>query len=170
MEWLNANAPAIQAVGSLIAIATSLIAITIAIWVPFRIHSNQERERQREIRLRGQAMALLIDPLLRAIDGEIEHLGTLRPEDPSQIDLPESIMSLSDHMWLMGEAGGSVLQLIGIIQIHNRILEETPILPIDMEEEQRLEFARLFHERLGFARECISEALAAIDRLIQPNE
>ncbi len=67
----------------------------------------------------------------------------------------------------MGEAGGHVLQLIGILQTHNRILAETISLPIDMDEEERREFSRLFHERINLARECLTDAFAAIDMLLK---
>ena len=160
MEWLNQNAATIQAVGTLLAIA-------IAIWVPFKIHSNETRRREREIRLKGQAIALLIEPLLRAIDGQIDREGFVRPEGSRQIEIPETILSLSRDLWLMGEAGGNVLQLIGILQAHNRILEDTISVPADMDEEERREFSRLFHERLNLARECLTDAFAAFDMLLK---
>ena len=160
MEWLNQNAPAIQAVGTLLAIA-------IAIWVPFKIHRNEARRGEREIRLKGQAIALLIEPLLRAIDGQIDREGIVRPEGPNPIEIPEEILSHSRDFWLMGEAGGNVLQLIGILQTHNRILEETVPLPTDMDEKERREFAHLFHERLNLARKCLRDAFAAIDILLK---
>ncbi len=159
MEWLNQNAAAIQVVGTLFAIA-------IAIWVPFNIHSNETSTREREIRLKGQAIALLIDPLLRAIDGEIESKSLVHEAGSSPIEIPDTILSLSRDLWLMGESGGNVLQLIGILQAHNSLLEQTISLPIDMEKEERREFARIFHERLNLARECLRDALAAIDVLL----
>ena len=162
MEWLNQNAAAIQAVGTLLAIA-------IAIGVPFKIHLNQTRKQEREIRLKGQAIALLIEPLLRTIDEEVDREGFVRPEGPHRIEIPETILSLSRDLWLMGEAGGNVLELIGILQTHNRLLGRTISMPIDMEEEERREFSRLFHERINLARECLRDAFAAIDTLLTPN-
>ena len=88
MEWLKEYAAVIQAIGTLLAIA-------IAIWVPFKIHSNETRRREHENRLKGQAIALLIEPLLRVIDGQIEREGILRPEGPRQFEIPELLLSLS---------------------------------------------------------------------------
>ena len=67
----------------------------------------------------------------------------------------------------MGQAGGNVLHLMGILQAHNRLLEETISLPTDMDETERHEFLGLFHERLKLARECLKDAFAAINILLE---
>lgn len=65
LQWLNDNAPAVQAVGT-------LFAIGIAILVPFTIHRNEMRKKEQEVLLKGQALAILIDPLLQAMRIAIE--------------------------------------------------------------------------------------------------
>ena len=91
----------------------------------------------------------------------------MRQDGPRQIEIPEAIFSLSRDLWLIGEAGGNVLQLIGILQAHNRLLQDTISLPMDMEDEDRREFSRLFHERFNLAREYLREAFAAIEILLK---
>ena len=92
--WLNPIAAAIQAVGT-------LIALGIAIWVPFKIHRNDVRRQERGNRRKGQAIALLVDPLLRTIDGQVEREDILRQEGPRPIQIPEAILALSGDFWLM---------------------------------------------------------------------
>lgn len=156
----QSNAPAIQAV-------LTVVAVAIAIYVPFQIHSNETHRRECEIRRKGQAIALLIGPLLRVVDEQIERANFVPLEGPRQIEIPETVLSLLKDLWLMGAAGELVLQLIGILQAHNRILERTISLPVDMLEEEKREFSQLFHERLNLARGCLRDTFAAIDILLE---
>ena len=145
----------------------AIIAIGVAVWVPSKIHSNETRRRNREVRLKGKAIALLIDQLLRDIDGQLERASVARRERPPQIEMPKTILSLSHDLWLMGEAGEYVLQLIGMIQTHNRMVMEPISLPTDMADEERREYWRGYFERIPLARGCITEALAAIDVVLK---
>ena len=157
---MSEGAAWVQAIGS-------ILAIGVAIWVPSNIHLNETRRRENEIRLKGQAIALLIKPLLLVIDRQIERERTPRRDGPIAIEVPKELLTLSKDFWQMGEAGGYVMQLIGTLQTHNRLVEDTISLPIDMEEEDRLEYSRLYRERLKLARDCIGNASSSIDDLLR---
>lgn len=149
----------VQAIGS-------IIAIGVAVWVPFKIHSNETHKKESEIRLKGQATALLIQPLLLVVDGQLERQAFLRPSGAIQIEIPDELLNLTKDFWQMGAAGHHLMQLIGALQSHNGVVRDTISYPMDMEDEEREEYSRLYHERMDIARACIKDANSAIEDLL----
>lgn len=169
-KWLNENAPAVQAVGTLLAVATAIVAAFIAIYVPFKINQNETRRQEHDRFLKSQAIAILVEPLLYDLDMQVEAGSMPLTAEPRLIEIPEALKSLTRDLWLMGHAGGHVLQLIGHVQVHNRILWELPTLPIDMLDDEQAVYTRNFNERITLMRECVKEASAAISLLLEPKK
>lgn len=102
MGWLNANAPVVQTVAS-------VFAFFIAISVPLLMLRNEIRKRDHENRAKGQAVAVLVEPVLRSHKREIERMSKIVGK-PEPIELPQQLLSRSNDFWRMGKAGAATLR------------------------------------------------------------
>ena len=148
-EWTPAW---VQAIGT-------LIALFIAIAVPWRIHLNESRQRKSEKRLQGQAIAILIRPILIVLRGTIERAmvaGSNGDYAAMDVEVPSSIKEQVNLLWLMGSAGGHVLTVISALDANSRLVREH----IGVKNPTQSQI----NERLRLTLECLENARdAAVD-------
>ena len=144
----------------------TLIALAVAIWVPFRIHKSERRELEKDRIRQGQGIALRVMHVLRALDGQIERAlsgieSEYQDEAPEFKDLaiavPQPIEDVLDQLWLMGSAGGSILHAVSTLQTNK------------IENANVNEIGHVFDlavERLESVRRDIADALEAIDQIV----
>ncbi len=146
----------------------TLIALCIAIAVPWRIHLSERRQRETEKRRQGQGIAVLISPILLVLDGAIERAivaGSNGNYSAMDIEMPSSVIEQVNLLWLMGPAGGHVLNVISTLDANSRLIREQLSVrnPTQSHINQR---SGLALERLAIARDAVADAVAAMEVLI----
>ena len=150
----------------------TMVALIIAIAVPWSIHRSERRKNKVDKLHQGQAIAMLIGHHLRALDGEIERaIASADKGDFAgmSIKVPQSIEAEVNQLWLMETAGGYVLHLIATLKSNKRLIETALPLLKDRSPTEITSAINLGKERLQSAREDIKNALKAMDRLLDRN-
>lgn len=159
IQFDGALAAWVQAIGT-------IVALIIAIWVPLSLHEKRAKERSMEMLLRGQALAILLSPQLQLMKSEFE----LMPAYWDRLEpwvIPDDISNNLDKLWLMGEPGAHIIQLVNTIKAHNFFISSRYVRPMDMEDDDRKEFNSLVMDRVQLASESISDAMSGIDQLLE---
>jgi len=125
-------------------------------------------ERADKIRLRGQALAIVLHPALLLLKGSLvlalEGRDTLEDLD---VPPPSALEKYIHDYWMMGPAGGHILQLISILRTHHDIVRQwqgvaTGVAFRNGEEE----FRHLCRNRLSLALESCRDAIRSTNTLI----
>lgn len=152
----------------------TFVALTIAIGVPWYIHQKEGEERTAEKLLQAQGLALLIRPSLIVLIGKLEReerllTGGVPSQALSPIKLPTAIMEQVNLFWLMGGAGGHVLQLIATLDADDQLVSDYKALvdingvPDRQEANRKLEIRK---SCLQVAQADATDALALIKVLL----
>ena len=152
LRWLEAHpgsANWFQAIGSIAAI---VFVGLFALFQARRARSHEDLDRIR----RAQGLALVLVPVLREFKPKIE--AAIIQE--SKLEPPDEVLHLLDQLYVLGVAGGFVLQMVAILQAHQRA--EAP--PNDQNSEARSSYNSVARQRLAHAlRYCVD----AIDALVK---
>ena len=160
--WLKANAHLsgwIQGAGTLIALA-------IAIGVPWCIHRNEVREKKRTKLHQAQGLAILLGPSLRVLQEEIKTAKGLPRFSQKIVDIPDDLTTEVQSLWIMGAAGGHILQAIAALRSNKRQIEDARPVVAGNSAREVSEIINIANEKLLIADRDIDDALDAIDRLI----
>src|SRR3954464_3999210 len=112
LHWLEAHpgtATWLEAVGR---IARILFVYLLVLFQGRRANSHQNTDRIR----RAQGLALLLIPVLIAFKPKLE-VAIVRE---SKLPPPDEVMHLLDQLYILGVAGGLILQMVGTLQAHER--------------------------------------------------
>jgi hypothetical protein len=162
LQWIEdheALAAWVQAIGAIVAIIGAfLIAYFEGRRAKVREEARGVREEADRLR-RAQGLALMLQPELRAFEGRVEqHILHAIDRSPTP---PKSILDHADQLHLLGEAGGAILQMIGVLNADAWMVRRS------IPEEELAQFDKLRAERLQIARACCAEAVRGLERIIQ---
>lgn len=152
VHWLEAHpgtASWLEAVGSIAAI---VFVYLFALFQGRRANSHQNTDRIR----RAQGLALLLIPVLAAFKPKLE-MAILHESKPSP---PDEVMHLLDQLYILGVAGGLVLQMVATLQAHERA--EPPAVE---NEGARSSYNSMARQRLDSALRYCEDAIGALMKL-----
>jgi undecaprenyl pyrophosphate phosphatase UppP len=152
LYWLEAHpgtATWLEAVGSIAAI---VFVYLLVLSQGRRANSHQNTDRVR----RAQGLALLLIPVLIAFKPKLE--AALVRE--SKLPPPDEVMHLLDQLYILGVAGGLILQMVATLQAHQRAE------PAPMENEgARSAYNAMAKQRLDSALRYCEDAIDALMKL-----
>jgi hypothetical protein len=111
LRWLEAH-PGTAGWAQAIVASLAILAVYFAATIPVKAEA---RYRAQEKKLRADGMALLLLPEILVLKGEIETLIDSGDIYEPPVTIPPSLLSRADELYLLGEAGGRLLQAIGMI-------------------------------------------------------
>lgn len=171
-DWtvsLDGNVAAwVQAIGT-------LIALCIAIAVPWHIHSREAAARKSEIYSQGKAVATVVRPCLIKMRIQLEqrlietkkNLEQPLPEKPivpAMMPIDNILLEQIDKFWMIGLVGDRILRLVsGLQSINNFIIETEENMrahPIP-ESQQRALLVRT----CGYIQQCMDQTDSALSEL-----
>jgi uncharacterized protein YqfA (UPF0365 family) len=114
--WRDQGAAAwAQAIGTVIAI------IGTAAGVRYQTQAA-ERTRLREKVLEAQGLAILLGPLTKLLHGKVTAAQNEEWLENHPVEIPGAILSRLDRLWIMGGAGGNLLQAVAALQANNAFI------------------------------------------------
>lgn len=169
MGWIGRH----YALASWIQAGGTLIALVIAIGVPWFLHSREIRERQTDRVHQAQGIALLIRPSLVVLKGKLKRELALAkngaaPAEFRAIKVPKTITGQIDQLWMMGGAGGHALQLISTLDADAQTLDEFTHY-MNRAEQDLIIINRMLASRtkiLEAARNDATDALIEIEEIL----
>jgi hypothetical protein len=153
LHWLEAHpgtASWLEAVGSIAAI---LFVGLFALLQARRATSHEDLDRIR----RAQGLALVLVPVLRGFIPKIE-VAIIRE---SKLEPPDEVLHLLDQLYVLGVAGGFVLQMVATLQAHQRAEEPRN----DDDGSARSSYNSMAKQRLADALRCCEDAIDALAKL-----
>jgi hypothetical protein len=153
-EWIEAHqgtAAWMQALGA-------VLTVGIAIWISRRdIRRVQQAERRR-----ATGLAVLLHTEMVDLRHRITRAIASVTLTERRVTLPESLGQHSADLYLLGRAGGFLLQMISTLRAHNRQVDEMERLgEIDLELWNGLE------RNLEMIASACDEAIAGMDKIIE---
>jgi hypothetical protein len=109
--WFEAHPGSAMWVQAIVA-GIAIIAVYLAATIPVRAEA---KVRERDRRLRAEGMALLLIPEIIVLKGEIETCIDSGSIYDALLEVPESLVSKTDQLYLLGPSGGRLLQAIGMV-------------------------------------------------------
>ena len=152
LEWFEAHpgtASWLEAVGSIGAI---VFVYLFALFQGRRARSHEGIDRIR----RAQGVALVLVPVLTAFRSKIE--AALIRE--SKLEPPDEVLHLLDQLYVLGVAGGFVLQMVAALQANQRAE-----LPLEDDENARSSYNSMARQRLVDALRYCDDAIDALAKL-----
>ena len=116
----------------------------------FRSHENIDRIR------RAQGLALVLIPVLTAFRPKIE-AAIIHESKPAP---PDEIIHLLDQLYILGVAGGLILQMVAALQANQR-----SELAANANETARSSYNSIVRQRLSYALRYCDDAIGALLRL-----
>jgi hypothetical protein len=123
------------------------------------------RERWKERRLKAQALALLLHTQLVGFQGKIEVAISQGNYLLAGVQPPAALVARTDELYLLGKAGGLLLQMISTLNAN-----EAFVLELQRLQAQNGEVWGGVKQSLDGALACCTEAIVEISRLIAPRE
>ena len=151
LGWCEAHpgiANWLQAIGSIAAI---VLIYLFALFQFGRTRSHEEIDRIRK----AQGLALILVSVLVAFKPKIEAAITQQ----SKIEPPDEVLRLLDQLYILGVAGGLILQMIATLQVHNQVP------PSNEAEDVRNSYASIARQRLDLGLRYCEDAIAALTKL-----
>ena len=152
LQWFEAHAGTagwLQAIGSIAAIVFVYL-FALLQNRRFRSHENTDRIR------RAQGLALVLIPVLIAFRPKLE-AAIIQESQPAP---PDEVIHLLDQLYILGVAGGSLLQMVATLQANQR-----SELPADANETARSSYNSVVRQRLSYALRYCDDAISALLRL-----
>jgi hypothetical protein len=152
LDWFEAHpgtASWLEAVGSIGAI---VFVYLFALFQGRRARSHEDIDRIR----RAQGLALVLAPVLTEFRPKIE--AALIRE--SKLEPPDEVLHLLDQLYVLGVAGGFVLQMVATLQANQRAE-----LPVNNDENARSSYNSMARQRMGDALRCCDDAINALVKL-----
>jgi hypothetical protein len=152
LEWFEAHpgtASWLEAVGSIGAI---VFVYLFALFQGRRARSHEDIDRIR----RAQGLALVLVPVLSGFRPKIE-AALIRER---KLEPPDEVLHLLDQLYVLGVAGGFVLQMVATLQANQRAE-----LPVNNDENARSSYNSMARQRMGDALRCCDDAINALVKL-----
>jgi hypothetical protein len=152
LQWFEAHpgtASWLEAVGSITAI---VFVYLFALFQGRRTRSHESTDRIR----RAQGLALVLIPALTAFRPKIE-MAIIQESKPAP---PDEIVHLLDQLYVLGLAGGLILQMVAVLQANQRAE-----LPPNENENARSSYNSIARQRLGDALRYCDDAIYALMKL-----
>src|SRR5450759_703433 len=152
LQWFEARpgtAAWLEAIGSIAAI---VFVSLFALYQNRRARSHEDIDRIR----RAQGIALILIPVLTAFRPKIE-AAIIHESQPSP---PNEIIYFLDQLYVLGVAGGLILQMLVTLQANQR-----SELPANSNETARLAYNSVARQRLGNALRYCDDAIQALTKL-----
>ena len=152
LQWFEAHpgtAGWLEAVGSIAAIIFVYL-FALLQNRRFRSHENIDRIR------RAQGVALVLIPVLTTFRPRIE-AAIIHESKPAP---PDEIIHLLDQLYILGVAGGSLLQMVATLQANQR-----SELPANANETARSSYNSVVRQRLSDALRDCDDAGGALQKL-----
>jgi hypothetical protein len=152
LQWFEAHpgtASWLEAVGSITAI---VFVYLFALFQGRRTRSHESTDRIR----RAQGLALVLIPALIAFRPKIE-MAIIQESKPAP---PEEIVHLLDQLYVLGLAGGLILQMVAVRQANQR----AELAPTE-NENARSSYNSIARQRLGDALRYCDDAIYALMKL-----
>ena len=137
VQWFEAHsgtASWLEAVGSITAI---VFVYLFALFQGRRTRSHETTDRIR----RAQGLALILIPVLTAFRPKIE-TAIIQESKPAP---PDEIVHLLDQLYVLGVAGGLILQMVAVLQANQRAE-----LPPNETENAPASYKLIARQRLGY--------------------
>ena len=153
LQWIEAHpgiASWLQAVGSIAAI---VFVGLFALLQGRRATSHGDLDRIR----RAQGLALVLVPVLRGFKPKIE-AAIVRE---SKLEPPDEVLHLLDQLYVLGVAGGFVLQMVATLQAHQRAEQPRN----DDDGSARSSYNSIAKQRLADALRNCEDAIDALVKL-----
>jgi hypothetical protein len=166
----------VQAIGS-------IVAIVVAFWIAYS--EGRQTKKREEARTaseeadrlrRAQALALMIMPELAALEGTLDrlwdrlwaHVDTDHLSFQA-VTVPKTILEVADQLYLLGGAGGSILQMIGTLNADAALITANRDVEgmLTIGHVAQAEFERLRKERLNIARKNCADAVRELRRIVE---
>ena len=139
----------LQAIGSIAAI------VLIYLFALFQFRRTRSHEGIDRIR-KAQGLALILVAVLVAFKPKIEAAITQQ----SKIEPPDEVLRLLDQLYILGVAGGLILQMIATLQVHNQAAP-----PSDEAEDVQNSYASIGRQRLDLTLRYCENAINALTKL-----
>jgi hypothetical protein len=152
LDWFEAHpgtASWLEAVGSIGAI---VFVYLFALFQGRRARSHEDIDRIR----RAQGLALVLVPVLSGFRPKIE-AALIRER---KLEPPDEVLHLLDQLFVLGVAGGFVLQMVATLQANQRAE-----LPVNDDENARSSYSSMARQRLGEALRYCDDAIDALVKL-----
>jgi|SRR5258706_9667216 hypothetical protein len=152
LQWFEAHpgtAGWLDAIGSIAAI---VFVYLLGLSQGRRTKSHEDVDRVR----RAQGLALILIPVLTAFRPKIE-TAIIQESKPAP---PDEVVHLLDQLYVLGLAGGSILQMVAVLQANQRA--ERP--HSDNEDAQSM-YNSIARQRLGDALRYCEDAMQALMKL-----
>jgi hypothetical protein len=105
---------------------------------------------------RAQGLALILIPVLTAFRPKIE-TAIIQESKPAP---PDEVVHLLDQLYVLGLAGGLILQMVAVLQANQRAE-----LPPNENENARSSYNSIARQRLGHALDYCDDAIKALIKL-----
>jgi len=159
LQWIEAHQGAaawVQALGA-------ILAIGVALWISRR---DTRRRRQAE-RRRATGLAVLLHTEMVDFRHRLTSAMQATAFPDLKVSLPESLVQHSADLYLLGSAGGALLQMISTLRATNRQIDESqrkyPTTTANIDRILRPGIV----DSLRLARDACDEAIAALDKIIE---
>jgi len=152
LQWFEAHpgtAGWLDAVGSIAAI------VFVGLFALFQGRRTRSHESTDRIR-RAQGLALILIPVLTAFRPKIE-TAIVQESKPAP---PDEIVQLLDQLYVLGVAGGLILQMVAVLRANQRAER-----PSNENENGQSMYNSIARERLGDALRYCEDALQALMKL-----
>src|SRR5258705_542961 len=146
LQWFEAHpgtASWLEAIGSITAI---VFVYLFALYQGRRTRSHENTDRIR----RAQGLALVLIPVLTAFRSKIE-AAIIQEGKPAA---PDEVMHLLDQLYILGVAGGLILQMVAVLQANQRAE-----LPPSEDENARSSYNSITRQRLGDALRALPDKI-----------
>src|SRR5712664_1469499 len=152
LQWFEAHP---GTAGWLDAVGSSAAIVFVGLFALFQGRRTRSHESTDRVR-RAQGLALILIPVLTAFRPKIE-AAIIQESKPA---LPDEIVQLLDQLYVLGLAGGSILQMVAVLQANQRA--ERP--PNENENGQSVHNS-IARQRLGDALRYCEDAMQALMKL-----
>jgi len=155
LGWLEGHpgtAAWLQAIGSIAAIGL------IYLFALFQFRQTRSHDEVDRIR-KAQGLALVLVAVLVEFKLKIETAIVHQ----SKLDPPDDVVHVLDQLYILGVAGGSILQMVASLQANNQLVPP----PLDDAEDARSSYASITRQRLTDALRYCDDAIGALTKLIR---
>jgi len=152
LQWFEAHpgtAGWLDAVGSIAAI------VFVGLFALFQGRRTKSHEDVDRIR-RAQGLALILIPVLTAFRPKIEK-AIIQESKPAP---PDEVVHLLDQLYVLGVAGGSILQMVAMLEANQRAER-----PLNENEDDQSMYKSIARQRLGDALRYCEDAMQALMKL-----
>jgi len=137
-----------------------------ALWIARRQSRETEAARSNTRLHEAQGLTILLMGITKQLSIDIQ--DAILQQNPSNhtVVLPESIMRRADKLWVMGKAGGGLLQAIAVLERNNDFIQRATVRPLNPGSEIYREIFQRSVDSLKLAHEGCEESLSHMEKLL----